>query len=220
MEPQPPAVAQFSPDEIRLASYLDNRQSAAWGEVAGAFRTTIAATIIKLLRRFRPADAEDVDELIQEVYLRLCANDFRVFRTCRATHPKQLFALVQAVAATTTLDFYRGQRAQSRGGKVEFVPLTVEHHSPLNAPHDIERNVLITQIEHILGRIGEGNDPGVNERNRQIFWLYYRHGYSAKDIAAVPSIGLSRAGVESVVYRLLAQLQEVMGKQERAEGSS
>jgi RNA polymerase sigma-70 factor (ECF subfamily) len=45
------------------------------------------------------------------------------------------------------------------------------------------------------------------ERDRTVFWLYYQQGFSAKAIAALPSIGLSEKGVESAILRLTREVR-------------
>ena len=40
------------------------------------------------------------------------------------------------------------------------------------------------------------------EIDRVVFWLYYRQGLTAKEIAALPGIDFSTKGVESVIVRL------------------
>ena len=58
--------------------------------------------------------------------------------------------------------------------------------------------------EH-LKRVLTGPDP---ERDRMIFWLYFRQGMSTKEIASLPTIGLGTKGVGSVIERLKHGLRE------------
>ena len=41
-----------------------------------------------------------------------------------------------------------------------------------------------------------------------IFWLYFRQGMSTKEIASLPTIGLSAKGVGSVIERLKHGIRE------------
>ena len=54
--------------------------------------------------------------------------------------------------------------------------------------------------------IPSGKDP--LQRNREIFWLHYRAGLSARAIADLPEIGLTAKGVESVIMRVTKELRE------------
>jgi hypothetical protein len=44
--------------------------------------------------------------------------------------------------------------------------------------------------------------------HRQIFWLHYRQGMTAKEIAGLAYLGLSEKGVESVLFRLVRLVRE------------
>lgn len=48
----------------------------------------------------------------------------------------------------------------------------------------------------------------VNERDRAVFWFYYRQGLTAEEIAALPTIGLSAKGVESALRRITTWLRK------------
>jgi hypothetical protein len=83
----------------------------------------------------------------------------------------------------------------------------------------IEREILLRQIDENLGPASE---PATRERDRQIFWLHYRHGMTARAIAAIPGIGLAQKGVESVLKRLTDHIRFrlVELKREGPEGKS
>ena len=60
------------------------------------------------------------------------------------------------------------------------------------------------------------------ERDRRIFWLYYRAGLKPAVIARMPGIGLSVKGVESAVFRLTKLVRTVLvdgGDTARPSGS-
>ena len=57
----------------------------------------------------------------------------------------------------------------------------------------------LEQIDKVLRQVAAGNDQ---ERKRTIFWLRHRQGFTAREIASIPSLGLTTEGVESVLMRL------------------
>jgi len=59
--------------------------------------------------------------------------------------------------------------------------------------------VFLIEIDEQLKRCVNGPDQ---ERDRMIFWLYFRQGMSTKEIASLPTIGLGAKGVGSVIERL------------------
>ena len=65
--------------------------------------------------------------------------------------------------------------------------------------------VFLNEIDEHLKRCLAGPDQ---ERDRMIFWLYFRQGMSAKEIAFLPTIGLGTKGVGSVIERLKHGIRE------------
>jgi hypothetical protein len=66
---------------------------------------------------------------------------------------------------------------------------------------------LINEVRSHLEFCIEGRDK---DRNRRIFWLYYRAGLSAAAISVLPGIGLSTKGVESLILRMTREVRERM----------
>jgi len=65
--------------------------------------------------------------------------------------------------------------------------------------------VFLDEVDEFLKRSLTGPDQ---ERDRAIFWLYFRQGMSTKEIASLPSIGLGSKGVGSVIERLKQRIRE------------
>jgi RNA polymerase sigma-70 factor (ECF subfamily) len=65
--------------------------------------------------------------------------------------------------------------------------------------------VFLNEIDEYLRQCVDGPDQ---ERDRTIFWLYFRQGMSTKEIASLPAIGLSTKGVGSVIERLKHSIRD------------
>jgi RNA polymerase sigma-70 factor (ECF subfamily) len=172
-------------------------------------RRPIAAAVIRTARQFGPVSPELADDLMQDTFVRLCADDCRALRELRSVEPGAAYALAQAAAVTITLDHFRALSTHKRGRGRKIVALD---QSPMLQLPDrtqesrLEHSLLVQQIDrHLPDLAMEGNV----ERDRRIFWLYYRHGFTPKDIARVPSLGLSAKGVESAIYRLTTGLKKL-----------
>jgi DNA-directed RNA polymerase specialized sigma24 family protein len=63
----------------------------------------------------------------------------------------------------------------------------------------VSQRIQLEKIDRILIQVTAGKDQ---EKKRTIFWLRHRQGFTASEIAAIPSIGLTTEGVESVLLRL------------------
>jgi DNA-directed RNA polymerase specialized sigma24 family protein len=68
----------------------------------------------------------------------------------------------------------------------------------------VGQRLQLEQVDKILIQLTAGKDQ---ERKRAIFWLRHRQGLTASEIAAIPSIGLTTEGVESMLMRLVAMIR-------------
>ena len=159
----------------------------------------IAGTVARCARRFGETSAELIDDLVQDTFLKLCANGCRILRDFRPQSPDAIFGFLKTVAFNATLDHFRGGMAEKRG---------------IGLP-EAEREILLREID-------ENMPPDASPRDRQIFWLYYRHGMTARAIGEIPGLGLTQKGVESVIQRLIGYVRGRVGprKTERPEGKS
>ena len=209
------------PEDVELRHLLRDCLAAkpgCWRAFVAEFNRLIQITVIRTSRRCGRLTPELADDLVQEVYLRLCANDMKVLRDFRSPEPKALYGLIRAVAVTVTLDHFRTWSAEKRGSGDE--PIELDLGIPVGDPRAaqaIEQSVLFEEIDRHLAAI---TPPETLARDRRIFWLYFRQGFTAKDIAAVPGISLSDKGVESTLHRLTQQLKTLFGGKGPGRGSS
>jgi RNA polymerase sigma-70 factor, ECF subfamily len=180
----------------------------AWEEFVGRLHSLIAKVVNRIAARMGDRSRQTVDDLIQETYLRLCANDFRILRNFEHRHEGAFIGYVQVIAANVTRDHFRlahvrkaAQSLTDDVGEEKLPPSPAESAGGIRA---MEREVLIREVEYHLDRCTEGPDQ---DRNRKVFWLYYRTGLSASEIAALPGIGLATKGVESLILRLGRELR-------------
>jgi RNA polymerase sigma-70 factor (ECF subfamily) len=181
---------------------IDRGDEAAWGEFVRRFRAVIGATVIRTARRFGDSGPQLIDDLVQETYLKICSDRCRILREFRPQAEESIFGLLKTVAFSVTQDYFRSSMAAKRGAGCRETPLDRYTESAVAGREGLpqaEREVLLGQIDDCLAVAGEGGTP---ERDRQIFWLYYRHGMTSRAIAAISRIGLTQKGVESVIQRL------------------
>jgi RNA polymerase sigma-70 factor (ECF subfamily) len=185
----------------------------AWQEFVRRFHRLIATVTLRTAGRLGDASRQTVDDLIQETYLKLCADNFRILRTFEQQHPEAFTGYVKVLTANVVRDHFKSLHTQKRGaGQLEqieedFVPPTAA--DTAGSPQSIERAVLILELTRHLDLCLAGPD---RDRNRRIFWLHYRAGLSARAIAGLPSIRLSAKGVESILMRLTKDLRQRMAE--------
>ena len=194
-----------------------SRSSEAWEEFVRRFHRLIATVVLRTAARLGDASKQTVDDLIQDTYLKLCADDCRILRSFQHQHPDAFTGYVKVLTANVVRDYFKSAHTRKRGaGNLEqiqedFVPPAAEN-SP-GSLRSIERAILIQEIAHALDLCVIGPDQ---ERNIQIFWLHYRAGLSARAIADLPQVGLTTKGVESIILRVTKELRERMTASSRA----
>jgi RNA polymerase sigma-70 factor, ECF subfamily len=185
----------------------------AWQEFVRRFHRLIATVTLRTAGRLGDATRQTVDDLIQETYLKLCADDFRILRTFEQQHPDAFTGYVKVLTANVVRDHFKSIRTQKRGaGQLapideDFLPIAADDIA--GSPQSIERAVLIQEVTRQLNLCLAGPD---RDRNRRIFWLHYRAGLSARAIAGLPGIRLSPKGVESILMRLTKDLRQRMAE--------
>ncbi len=158
-----------------------------------------------------PSDAA-VEDLVQEVFLRLVESRCRVLRRCRASTEAELMAYLREVCASVVTDRWRRQQAQKRvmptdpkaqaqvGPRCEGSPDPREDPERKAMGHQL-RERLCRQVEEVLA------GPHAR-RDREIFELAVLGGWTSREIAAAPSSRLSVAGIDTVVSRVRRRLRQ------------
>ena len=141
-----------------------SRSADAWEEFVRRFHRLIATVILRTASRLGDSSKQTVDDLIQETYLKLCADDFRILRSFEQQHPDAFIGYVKVVAANVARDHFKSFHTKKRGaGHVEqleedFVPLAADDSA--GSPQSIERAILIQEITHLLDDLRCRAGPG------------------------------------------------------------
>jgi RNA polymerase sigma-70 factor, ECF subfamily len=196
--------------EELIRACADN-DGAAWDEFVSRFHRPISLSIIRTAYQWGEIPQQVVDDLVQDTYLKLCSNKCRQLLDFASKHPEKIVGYVKTAAMNVAHDHFKCLHSQKRGsGEVSQM---AEESDPKAAPSQpggqeaMEQEVLFKEIDECIESCLEGPD---RDRDRTIFWLYYQQGMTAKDISALPTIGLSDKGVESVIVRMIRLLRERM----------
>jgi RNA polymerase sigma-70 factor (ECF subfamily) len=168
--------------------------------------------VIKGCRSGGPARPELLDDLIQETYLKICANGYRVLREFDSHHPDALFGLLKTVAYSVVQDHFRAAGAGKRGGGRDDVAIDETVASSTDAAAEMERGVLISEIRSQVETL--------ELRDRRIFWMHFRDGMTSRAIASIPALALTQKGVESALARIKKVLRERMGDDSKPKGKA
>jgi RNA polymerase sigma-70 factor, ECF subfamily len=189
-----------------------SKDEEAWTEFIRRFHVVIAGAVLRTACRWGGPSRFQLDDLIQDTYLKLCDDDSRLLRSFRPRCEGSIYGFLKKVAANVVHDRFKSALAAKRGAAqteaiiehIQVDPRTADEGS-FDA---VSTRLQIEQVDTILIRVTAGKDQ---ERKRTIFWLRHRQGFTAREIAAIPSVGLTTEGVESMLMRLADMIRGHIG---------
>jgi RNA polymerase sigma factor (sigma-70 family) len=197
------------------------KDSAPWEVFVQRFQPLIAGAVYRAIVRAGGLSMGNLEDLVQEAYTKLYDPGRNVLAGFVPRHPGAVRAFLRAVTMNLVYDHLKAVGRQKWGANQtdntldnEMQPLLEDAAGSSSA---IERGILLKEMDLVLR---ESGNPNVN-RDRRIFWFHYRLGMSAREIAELPSLGLSVKGVESTLLRLTRLIRGRLAKlpSERAEPS-
>jgi RNA polymerase sigma-70 factor, ECF subfamily len=211
--------ARKLPAQELLRLCLQSQDPAAWQDFVHRFQPLIASVIVKSIRRWTTPTPSLVDDLVQDTYLKLCANNFRALRDFDCQHENALFGFLKVVASNVVHDHFRGSYSQKRGSGRDEDDLDGAQIAGIAGggfAETAERAILIGEIRQCLE--GQAAEPNFT-RDCMIFWLYYQQGLTAKAISELPAVSLTVKGVESTLLRLTRLVREKMNARPSRTGT-
>src|ERR1700685_3511576 len=166
--------------------------SLAWEEFVERFHRPILLSVLRVVRYRTKNVTQLSSDLVQETYLKLCADGRRNLLEFTLRNPDAADRYVGAIAINVARDHFKASDSQKRSSN-DTNPLTENFELPAHGGNPsgqlgTERQILIGEIERCLTKYATGPDQ---KRDFLIFQLHYQQGFSAKAIAALPSIGLT-----------------------------
>jgi RNA polymerase sigma-70 factor, ECF subfamily len=183
---------------------LSSDEQEHWGEFVRRTKPLIASVIINTVRRWKTPAPSLVDDLIQEMYLKLFANDKKALRAIKNEYENTIFGYLKVIASNVVRDHFRQQV-----NKADEIELSDAVLPP--GPQDRERLEFLHKKEEIKGVLETLSASETYHRDVAIFWLFYEQGYTAKEISLLPAIGLTVKGVEAVMFRMARYARERLG---------
>ena len=222
--------AEFS-SEALVRACAGSNDAAAWSEFIRRFHVVIAAAVLRTAGHWGEPSRSQLDDLIQDTYLKLCENDSRLLRSFQPRHEDSIYGFLKVVAANVVHDHFKSVLAAKRGA-TQTETLTEPAEFPSKMPGSdsfdaVSQRIQLEKIDKVLRQVTAGKDQ---QRKCTIFWLRHRQGLTASEIAAIPSIGLTTEGVESVLMRLAIVIRghmmsstphrdvKVLNRQNRSKG--
>lgn len=171
-----------------------------WREFFRSVQPLIASVIINTIRRWKEPSPSLVDDLIQDTYVKLLANDRKALRSIKNEYENTIFGYLKVVASNVVRDHFRQPI-----NKVEEIELSDPVLPP--GPDGHERLEFAHRKEKVQAILETLSSSETYKRDVAIFWFFYEQGYTAKEISMLPNIGLTVKGVEAVLLRLSRYLR-------------
>jgi RNA polymerase sigma-70 factor (ECF subfamily) len=146
---------------------------------------------------------EIMDELIQDVYVKLWADDCAMLKHFKPLHENAFLGYLKVVTANLVYDYFR--KIKHLEDKTEPIDDAFAQRQNHKHSKSLENEIFFNKVDKILRQRGSGPQE---EKERAIFWLYYRQGMTAKEIASIPGIKLGVKGVESCIFRLIVCIRK------------
>ena len=199
--------------EALIRACANGGDATAWAEFVQRFQGFIAAVALQTARKWGASSADLIDDLVQESYLKLCADRQQMLGAFREQHADSFYAYLKVITANTVHDHFRVLHSKKRGLQLtdELIDDSRAHLEPGRSGtlENIERQILLKEVDAVL----QSSLPEDDQlRDRQVFWLYFRQGMTAQAIADVAAFSLSVKGVESLLHRLTRLVREQLSE--------
>ena len=185
------------------------RDDEAWEEFVSRVGKPISLTIMRMAFLWEEPSRSLVEDLSQATYLKLWEDGCRHLRDFAIQHPEAVLGYLKITAANVAHDYFRHINSQSSGGDKPHVSTSdvdpEAGNEVFGSQGRIFFEIFLKEIDEHLKHCLTGPDK---ERDRMIFWLYFRQGMSTKEIASLPTIELTADGVGSVIERLKHCIRE------------
>lgn len=176
------------------------------------YHPLLTAAAVRVSRRWGNGTPDEIDDIVQEIYIKLCSDGGRVLASFQTGRPGEEFGYLKVVSTNHAQDYYRKRAAGKRG--LRNTKSLEESHGVEAADTGIDRRLALAEVDRVLL---DQTQTQTGPRDRGIFRLYYQQGMTAKAIAQLPGVQLSQKGVESVLQRLTDAIRRTLRPQQESD---
>jgi RNA polymerase sigma-70 factor, ECF subfamily len=196
-------------DLLHLCLSSDGEEQ--WREFVRRTQPLIASVIINTVRRWKTPAPSLVDDLIQDTFVKLFANEKKALRVAKNEHENTIFGYLKVIASNVVRDHFR-----QPANKADEIEISDAVFPP--GPRDRERLEFLQKKEQIKRILETLSVSETYDRDVGIFWFFYEQGYTAKEISLLPAVGLTVKGVEAVLFRVARFVREKLELKEPKTG--
>ena len=194
-----------------------------WKEFLSRFRSRVRLSVLRCFQteaeRSPSLDAgapqEVVDDLTQEVFVRLLDGERRTLSRFQGRTEESAYTYLSAIAVNLVRDHFKTLRAHKTLKATASLSNVVREDGPTYAESLVsggtgpERFVASSELRDEIRVVVDGLSPrgSTCARDRLIFQLFFIEGLTVDEIAANRSIRLSASGVEKCIRRIRKALK-------------
>jgi RNA polymerase sigma-70 factor, ECF subfamily len=180
----------------------DTSGAREWTELIRRLQPILARVAYRVACEWGTSNASETDDILQESFLKIGARGGELLRKLPLDDETAALAYLKVTTANCARDYLRAKYAEKRGQDVtiNLDPKIEELVAGLDSV-SLDKQILLQQIDRALV---------APPRDRSIFWMYYRRGFTAREIAAIPEFGLTQKGVESLLLRHASAVREAL----------
>jgi RNA polymerase sigma factor (sigma-70 family) len=178
------------------------------------YHAVLSAAATRVSNQWGKGSSDEIDDVMQEIYLGLCADRARILISFEETRAEAVFGYLKVVATNLAHDFFRKRSAAKRGAR--HTASLDESGDVAARGDDFERQLTLAKVDEVLVTHTQTENGA---RDRTIFRLYYRHGMTALEIAELPGVGLSAKGVEGVLHRITKTIRQTLAQAQGIGGN-
>lgn len=190
----------MAPNE--LAASCANGDDGAWAEFMRRYHHVLQNAAIRVSRQWGQGTPDEIDDVLQEIYLKVCLHDSHALTSFRDPRPEAMFGFLKVVATNAAHNYFR-KTLPTGGADTKTVSLD-ELISVPGLTDDIEKRLTLSEIEESVLRLTQSRN---GSRDRVVFWFHYRQGLTSRAISELPGLDLTQKGVESILQRLVVDIR-------------
>jgi RNA polymerase sigma factor (sigma-70 family) len=183
---------------------------AGWERFVQRYGTFLARCV---RRAFRAADElcleEDVEDIVQNLYTRLLADEGHRLKNFRGTTEEELFGYLRRTATRLSIDVQRRARAVKRGGGVSMKvvrDLEAQGKTSLEGRPSPEERLLAQESCRLAIREALPSRPSWARRDLKILRLSLIEGRTSREISQAWGGTLHPSSVDSSMHRMRQRL--------------
>lgn len=183
---------------VQLFEQMSKNSVKARTEFVRRFGELIASSVMRATRKFcQYPEKSLVNDLIQDVYLKLFKQGCRALKSFHSRNENAVYGFLSIAAQNTVYDYFRHRPFSGAGADLDLEALASARRAIVAEP---ELQAVLAEFDRVL-------QEQTSLEERQIFHLYYRYGYSKREISRLYEGRITERKIEVILSRLVRLLR-------------